>query len=762
MARDPLRAVVRHLSAAGSAADSTDQQLLERFASERDEDAFAALVQRHGRLVWNVCWRALRHAQDAEDAFQATFLVLARRAASVRWRASVANWLYGAASRVAAEVRNRNARIRARLAQTANSEARSSPDAAARELCAALDEELSRLPERYRAPLLLCYLEGCTSDRAARQLGWSLRTLERRLAQAREQLRARLTRRGLTLSAVLLTATLSGEAAFAAMPTDLAVTATATVSPAAEPGAAVAALADATSKGMTMWQPKLLAPVVLLALAAVGGGFVLLGADSPRPVLERASASNPPDPAPKTEPPAGAKKDAEAAPAGPASLARRAWAVMDVVQEKHLTPPARKDMTLGAAKALLKASDGKVPDDLARRTADVTTEAQLAALFREFWPDGAAQADRDRNLEVAALSDFLESLPARPAIHTEAQVKINEQLRGNRYVGVGVQLTRSEKEQLPQITIPFRRGAARAAGAKPGDLILEVDGKSTKGVPNLDKVVEWLRGEEGTTVTMVVRQPGSTDTRTLKMVRAVIPFDSVFGFRRASEDAWEYRIDRDAGIAYVWVQSIKSSTLHELRQIERRLRADGAKALVLDLRFSIGEGSLHDVSLLADGLLDGGLMWSVRGKDDQVKEYRADREALFRGWPLVALVNDIPDNCQALMLAALRDNDRAVLVGEPTNNDGLVRSRFPLSDGKSALTLLTGRLERAVKDRGWPVRPDHAVALEKEKRAAVLKWLNDKQLPELPTGADDRPPEDPQLDRAVKALREALKDGEKR
>ena len=108
-------------------------------------------------------------------------------------------------------MRSRNARDRARRANAAGPEERPAPDAAARELCAALDEELNRLPERFRAPLLLCYLEGRTSDQAARQLGWSLRTLERRLAQGRERLRGRLTRRGLTLSAVLLAATLSGK-----------------------------------------------------------------------------------------------------------------------------------------------------------------------------------------------------------------------------------------------------------------------------------------------------------------------------------------------------------------------------------------------------------------------------------------------------------------------------------------------------------------------------------------------------------------------
>jgi carboxyl-terminal processing protease len=389
----------------------------------------------------------------------------------------------------------------------------------------------------------------------------------------------------------------------------------------------------------------------------------------------------------------------------------------------------------------------------------VTTEAQLEALFRELWP-GGPRGDQDAKLETAALNGFLDGIPGRPYVQPQAQLKIAEQLRGNRYVGIGIQLAVNKQEQLPQITIPFRRGAARTAGAKPGDLLLEVDGKSTKGV-DLEKVVGWLRGEEGTAVTVVVRQPGSTEARTLKPVRAVIPFDSVHGYRRISEDGWDYRIDREAGIAYVWVMAIKSSTLHELRQVEKRLRADGVRAVVLDFRFSAGDGHLHDAALVADGLLDGGLMWSVRGKGDQATEYRADREALFRGWPLAVLTNDIQDNCQALVLAALQDCGRAALVGEPTANDAMVRSLFQLPDGKSGVSIVTGRLERAAKDRGWPVRPDHAVAASKDQRAAVQKWLADKQLPELPAGTDDRPPEDPQIDRALTVLRESLKGGGK-
>jgi carboxyl-terminal processing protease len=275
---------------------------------------------------------------------------------------------------------------------------------------------------------------------------------------------------------------------------------------------------------------------------------------------------------------------------------------------------------------------------------------------------------------------------------------------------------------------------------------------------NLDALAQWLRGEAGTPVTVVVRQPGSAETRTLKLVRAPIPIDSVFGFRRDGEDRWGFQADRAAGIGYLWIKAIKSSTLHELRQAERRLRAEGVRALVLDFRFSSGEGGLHEIAIVADGLLDGGLMWSVRGNDG-VAEYRADREALFRGWPVAVIMNGIRDNGQTALLAALQDNGRATLVGEPTQNDGLVRSMVHLPDERGAVTVVTGRLERAVMGRGWPVRPDHPVALDQDRRTRVERWLLDKQLAEVPPGADDRLPFDPQLECALAVLRVSLKAG---
>jgi RNA polymerase sigma factor (sigma-70 family) len=197
-----------------------DRRLVERFATTADEAAFAELVRRHGPLVLGVCRRAARDPHLADDAFQATFLTLARKAGSLRDPGALSSWLFGVARRVATAARRREDR-RDRLARrAADRPAPATTPAGWHDLLAVLDEELARLPERFRAPLLACYLDGRTQDEAARQLGWSLSTLRRRLEAARTRLKVRMTARGATLGGGLFAGVLAP--ASAAVPEPLA------------------------------------------------------------------------------------------------------------------------------------------------------------------------------------------------------------------------------------------------------------------------------------------------------------------------------------------------------------------------------------------------------------------------------------------------------------------------------------------------------------------------------------------------------------
>ena len=286
MAISPTTAVSARPQGDGAAEPPclTDGQLLSRYLERRDEDAFAALVARHGPMVWGVCRRLLSNVQDAEDAFQATFLVLVRKARSVWPREKVAPWLHGVARQTALKARTVAARRKARERPAAEAD---EPEAAGpdpwRDVRPLLDQELHGLPEKYRTPVVLCDLEGKTHKEAARQVGCPEGTLSARLSRARALLAKRLGRRGLAISAALLAATLAGGAARACVP---AAVAAATVLAedlwamglAADAGllsGRAVALAKGVLRAMLLTKLKIVAAVVLAAGALAAGGAAL-------------------------------------------------------------------------------------------------------------------------------------------------------------------------------------------------------------------------------------------------------------------------------------------------------------------------------------------------------------------------------------------------------------------------------------------------------------------------------------------------------
>jgi RNA polymerase sigma factor (sigma-70 family) len=313
MAQAALAGVVhriRRLVTSPVVKQCTDQELVEEFHTGRDQTAFAALVDRHGPLVLRVCRHVLGHEQDAEDAFQATFLVLARRAGSIRKRDALAAWLHGVAHRIAMQAKRNAARRRAHEARALPPSPRqnSGPDGW-REVQAVLDDEIQRLPDKYRAPFVLCFLEGHGRAEVARQLRLKEGTVWSRLSTARRRLQARLARRGIELGAAMAAAQLAEGAGRAAVPVALgaATVRVATTwgvgTQAAGVSAEVAALVQTALGSVTAWKAKIGMALLLLvgAISAGAGAFVDQGRDAELPAKKPAVKTAAKDPSSSEE-----------------------------------------------------------------------------------------------------------------------------------------------------------------------------------------------------------------------------------------------------------------------------------------------------------------------------------------------------------------------------------------------------------------------------------------------------------------------------
>jgi RNA polymerase sigma factor (sigma-70 family) len=299
MAPGHMSGVLRHLrklAGAPDPAEPDDAELLERFTTRRDGAAFADLVRRHGPMVQGVCRRILRNPHDADDAFQATFLILVRKAGAIARPGALAAWLHEVALRTALR-----ARASAQLRRQHERQVPEMPQSdflaavAWRDLQPILDEEVRRLPAHYREPFVLCYLEGRTYEQTAERLRCLPGTVSRRLAKARELLRQRLTRRGLTLPAGVLTAALAEYATSAAVAGPLVTTTVeaalaSAAGHAAAASAPVAALVEGGLRAMTLTKVKAVLGVLLaVGLACAGAGLLAQADPAPEPPPAAAS-----------------------------------------------------------------------------------------------------------------------------------------------------------------------------------------------------------------------------------------------------------------------------------------------------------------------------------------------------------------------------------------------------------------------------------------------------------------------------------------
>jgi RNA polymerase sigma factor (sigma-70 family) len=372
MAADPLGHALRHLRRAllpGEDAGLTDGQLLECFVVQHDEVALDALIRRHAAMVWGVCRRLLGRHHDAEDAFQATFLVLVRRAAVVSPRQMVGNWLYGVARQTALKTRAtlaRQGRLEAQMTEFPDPETPAHHGLDAESL-RRLDQAVSGLPDKYRVLIVLCDLEGKTRQEVARQLGCPEGTVAGRLARARALLAKRLTRQGVALSAALVVAEMASAVAPPALVTAAVQGAATFAGGSSPPPGAIAAPVLTLTEGVlqAMWMTKLnkvaVALLVVLGLIAVGGGVLAYQGSGASPAPSQPEAK---------QPPAGAQ---------PAQKSTNDAKVRELLKERLAT---LKELVIFAEKAFQSGRGS--PDDVAQARIQVArTELELCDTNKE-------------------------------------------------------------------------------------------------------------------------------------------------------------------------------------------------------------------------------------------------------------------------------------------------------------------------------------------------------------------------------------------
>lgn len=359
--------------------------------------------------------------------------------------------------------------------------------------------------------------------------------------------------------------------------------------------------------------------------------------------------------------------------------------IMQAVQDHHIEPPSNQQMILSGVRALYETRD-KRPANLSQQVSGLSSNDQFAAFLDTCRKELVTPENEAQSCE-RFIKGMLSCAPGNPSRLPAKEAKVRSQLEANRYVGIGISLT--QVNGVPQIFKSMYGGSGYKAGVRSNDFILEINGSATQG-KSLGEVVDELRGEEDTEVTLVLQQP-EQPSRTLTIKRQVTFIPTIEGTRESAPGQWEYTLESAPDIAILKFIQIGPSTAHELKKIELELRSRPLKGIVLDLRSS--SGTLHDVVTLADQLLDAGILGRLRNKGGEIV-HTMQPGCLWKDTPLTALVDKETGAGPTYLAAALQDSKRATIVGTTPENSAFVQSRIELSDG-SNLQLATGTLQRA-------------------------------------------------------------------
>jgi len=385
----------------------------------------------------------------------------------------------------------------------------------------------------------------------------------------------------------------------------------------------------------------------------------------------------------------------------------------------------------------------------------------LADSFEQIERNYVKEVDR-RKLVEAALRGMLEELdPYSNYISPEELSRFNTQVE-QEFGGVGLQVGRDPRTGRPLVISPQPGTPAYKAGVKAGDLIMEVESKSTEGM-HVDDVVKLIRGKPGEKITIGIAHMGGDKVEQVTLERAIIHVPTVLGDLRKSDDSWNFMLDEEKKIGYLRLTAFARDTTRELNEALGELKKAGMKGLVLDLRFNPG-GLLSAATDISDLFIEEGKIVSTKGRNTPEKTWSAKKEGTFSGFPMVVLVNRFSASASEIVSACLQDHKRAVVIGERTWGKGSVQNVIELESGKSALKLTTASYHRpsgknihklpgAKESDEWGVMPDDSFKIEMS-RDEIEQYFEYRRQRDVVS--KDGPPksdfEDKQLKKGVEFL----------
>lgn len=364
-----------------------------------------------------------------------------------------------------------------------------------------------------------------------------------------------------------------------------------------------------------------------------------------------------------------------------------------------------------------------------------------------------------RVLIEAAIRGMLKELDPYSSYIPPREVSRFEQDVDQEFGGIGIQVSVDPDNKRLTVTTPLPGTPAYKAGVMAGDIIVEIEGKDTKGF-DIQDAVKLLKGPPGQEVEIGVAREGYKEIIKLKMERAIIQVATVLGDKYGDKDSWDYMLDDEKKIGYVRISSFGRRTAEELHGALEDLKARGMKALVIDLRFNPG-GLLSQAREVCNLFIEKGVIVSTRGRNVPERVLRADKPGSFTGFPLAILVNRYSASASEIVSACLQDHKRAVVIGERTWGKGSVQNVIELENGTSALKLTTASYHRPsgknihrtkdAKDSDeWGVSPNDGYSLRYSLKE-LRDFLDYRRLRDVIS--EDGPPKSEYSDRQLgKAL----------